>query len=243
MNQSEKRNPVTMKRIKAASLLSTTVEQIKSYIVESGLKAGDMLPTEKVLEEQLGISRTSIREALRSLEALGIVESRHGVGRLLRDFNYDALVAHLTYNIEVNLENFRDVIDVRMALEHSFLERLVPTFSDTDIEELHSILDSLEYRVKHDFDEEELIQLHADFHLRLYKNANNVLLSHLIRMFATIQRGLTIINEFVTPDKEEFIAQHRRLVDAIEAGDTNLVMQRLHEQFKDVIAWNERRST
>ena len=66
----------------------------------------------------MGISRTSIREALRSLEALGIMESRHGVVRFLREFNYDAILKNLSYHIEVNVplaktrlfEHFKDVI-------------------------------------------------------------------------------------------------------------------------------------
>ena len=71
-----------LKRIKTDSLNTTAQKQIKLFIIESGLKAGDTLPTEKEMEEQLGISRTSIREALRSLEALGIMESRHAYAYL-----------------------------------------------------------------------------------------------------------------------------------------------------------------
>ncbi|RKX78526.1 MAG: hypothetical protein DRP87_06075 [Spirochaetes bacterium] len=230
---------MVLKKIKNDSLISTAQQQIKLFIIESGLKAGDVLPTEKVLEEQLGISRTSIREALRSLEALGIVESRHGVGRFLRDFNYDAILENLSYNIQVNVKDFRDIIDVRIALETSFLELEVPRFSESDIEELRAILNKMEYQVNHGYRDEELIQTHTSFHLKLYEGTKNQLLLHLIRIFATIQRTLTVLNKYRTSNKREFIELHRRLIEAIEHGDTALARERLIEHFKDVIAWSE----
>jgi len=228
-----------LRSIKTDSLNATAQKQIKLYIRESGLKAGDMLPTEKELEEKLCISRTSIREALRSLEALGIVESRHGVGRFLREFNYDPILENLSYNIEVNVKDFREIIDVRIALESSFIEKTIFRFTGQDILELYVILEKMEYQVNHGYEDQELIQAHTDFHLKLYEHAKNTLLSHLIGIFATIQRTLTMLKKYRTSDMQEFLHLHRRLIEAIEQKDAALAKQRLHEHFKDVIRWSE----
>ncbi len=227
-----------LKRIKSESLNETVQEQIKAFIAQSGLRGGDPIPTEKSLEEKLGISRTSIREALRSLEALGILETRHGVGRFLRDFNYDAILASLSYNIAVNVKNFREIIEVRIALETSFLETVTPTMSDAVIAELNEIVDLLEQQVRDGAADEDLIQTHTDFHLTLYKDADNELLLHLIRIFATIQRTLTMFDQYHTSDIKEFIRLHRQLVDALVARDPTLARTRLLEHFTDVIAWS-----
>lgn len=226
-----------MKNLKSESLNTATQEQIKVFIIESGLKAGDLLPTEKALEEQLGISRTSIREALRSLEAIGIVESRQGVGRFLREFNYDAILENLSYNINVNVKDFREIIDVRMALESCFLERVVPRIDENDIHQLYGILDKMAEEVSAGEEEQQLIRVHTEFHLKLYERENNKLLLHLIRIFATIQRMLTVANRYHTSDRKEFIELHRRLVQAIERRDPVLAVDRLVEHFKDVVAW------
>jgi DNA-binding FadR family transcriptional regulator len=226
-----------LKNLKTERLNTATQEQIKVYIFESGLKAGDPLPTEKALEDQLGISRTSIREALRSLEAIGIVETRHGVGRFLREFNYDAILENLSYNINVNVKSFREIIDVRMALESSFLHKVVPKFDDCDIRALYEILDRLAEEVDAGEKEEQLIRIHTDFHLKLYEKENNDLLLHLIRIFATIQRTLAVANRYRTSDRSEFIRLHRRLVEAIDRRDAVLAERRLREHFKDVVAW------
>ncbi len=229
-----------LKNIRKNKISASAQEQIKLFIIESGLKSGDMMPTEKMLEEQLGISRTSIREALRSLEAIGILESRHGVGRFLREFNYDAILNSLSYNIEVNVKDFREIIDVRIALESSFLEKNVPRFSPKDIEDLYSILERMEQGVQRQQDEQELISTHTEFHLKLYEHEENNLLMHLIRMFATIQRTLTILKKYRTSDREDFILVHRRLIEAVEAGDASLAKQRLVEHFGEVISWSNR---
>ncbi len=228
-----------LKNIKSTNISNKAQAQIGEFIVESGLKAGDMLPTEKALEEQLGISRTSIREALRSLEAIGIIETRHGVGRFLRHFNYDAIIENLSYNIELNVKDFRDVIDIRVALEVSFLDRVIPFFTEGDIQELRDLLGQLEVEVRAQEEEQELIENHTAFHLKLYEKAGNALLLHIIRMFATLQRHLTILKRYHSSNTDEFIRLHRSLVDAIEQRDAAQAKQCLMEHFRDVIAWSD----
>ena len=228
-----------MEKIKTGSLSASAQEQIKRFIAESGMKAGDLMPTEKSLEEQLGVSRASIREALRSLEALGIIETRHGVGRFVRGFNFDAILDNLSYNIPVNVKDFREMIEVRVALEATFIQRVVPEISSGDIDELREILRQLEYEVEHGFKDEDLIQAHTAFHLRLYVRTGNELLAHLIRVFATIQRTLTVLKRYRTSDKSEFIELHRRLIEALESRDPELARVRLAEHFKDALAWSD----
>ena len=228
-----------LKKIKTGNLTTTVQEQIKTYIAESGLKPGSILPTEKVLEEQLGISRTSIREALRSLEALGIVETRHGVGRFLREFNFDAILDSLSFNIQVNVKDFRQMINVRIALESTFLKWVTPEMTDDDIQDLYEILYRMENEVQHDLADEDLIRVHTEFHLKLYEKAQNELLDHLIRLFATMQRTLTFFRKYRTSDKAEFIDLHRSLIVALETRDIPLVEKTLVDHFKDVIAWSD----
>ncbi len=66
-------------------------EYIRNLIVERGLKAGDMLPCEGEIAEALEISKSSVREATHALESIGLIEIRHGIGLVIRDFNLDAI--------------------------------------------------------------------------------------------------------------------------------------------------------
>lgn len=230
---------MVMKRLKSENLNIAVQEQLRLFILESGLQSGDPMPTEKTLEEQLGISRASIREGLRAMEALGIIETRHGVGRFLRGFNYDAILESLSYNVPVNVKNFREIIDIRVALESTFIERVTPLLEAADIEELRRLLDRLELEVEEGKPDEDLIKTHTEFHLKLYERANNQLLLHLIRIFSTIQRTLTLLHRYSTSDTAEFIELHRSIIDALEARDPLLARERLMLHFKDVIDWKD----
>ena len=227
-----------MKNLRSARLTESVQDQIRSYIATKGLQAGAMIPTEKALGDALGISRTSVREALQSLEAIGIIETRHGVGRFVRDFNYDALVSSLAYSTEINVKNFADVIAIRMALEHTFITRVIPLLGAEDIGELRALLKKMATLSEQQSDEDELISVHTQFHLTLYRPLDNQLLLHLIEMFATLQRSLTYLREYRTSDTKEFVRLHEKLVDALEARDVELAELRLQEHFKDVIEWS-----
>lgn len=73
-----------LQNLKTQNLQQLVQKEIKRYIINSDLKSGSSIPTEKVFAEKLGISRTAIREGLKSLETLGIIEVKHGIGRFIR---------------------------------------------------------------------------------------------------------------------------------------------------------------
>jgi len=77
----------------------TIQDKIKKYITDKRLNPGDLLPPEGLLAENLGVSRGSVREAVKSLESLGIVESRRGDGVRVREFNFDSVFDFLSYGL------------------------------------------------------------------------------------------------------------------------------------------------
>lgn len=227
------------KQLNNVGLNKSVQEQVKLYILESKLTAGDVLPTEKDLAEQIGVSRTSIREAFRSLEALGIIETKHGVGRFLKEFNYDAILQNLAYNIQVHVRDFSEIIDVRIALEIYFIEKVVAVITDEDIEELLRIIETMEQKISNGCSDEDLIENHTEFHLTLFKRIDNDLLLHLIRIFSEVQYTLTIADKYHTSDAKEFLDLHRQLVGALKRHDIEESKQALTLHYKDVTAWRE----
>ena len=95
-----------LKRLKTRDLQDQIEDQIKRYITNRGLKSGDPLPTEKELAEGLGTSRTAVRETLKAMESLGILEVRPGIGRFIREFNFEAILKNLTYSLDTGVSNF-----------------------------------------------------------------------------------------------------------------------------------------
>lgn len=219
------------------------IERIREYILTTNLKAGDLLPSEKMLEDLLQLSRTSIREALRSMEAKGIIETHQGQGRFLRSYNYDGIVDNLSYMLEVNTKHFKEVIDIRIALELHFLETLTPSFTPAGLETIRSKLAVLkECSLREDENEDELIELHKNFHLSLYENADNQLLLHLIGMFSDFQRTLVHRQEYPRMNTPDFYMLHEQLFEAIISREPFLVRTKLVEHFRDVISWTRENS-
>jgi DNA-binding GntR family transcriptional regulator len=86
--------------------------------------------------------------------------------------------------------------------------------------------------------EPEVIAVHTDFHLALHRDCNNSLFLSLIRIFATIQSNLTLVERYRTRDMRAFILVHRALLDAVEAGDRAAVRARLIEHFEEPLQWS-----
>src|SRR3989339_662690 len=153
-----------MQRITHDKISETALQSIKLYILDNNLKAGDLLPSETELSGTLGIGRASIREAFRSLEALGIIVTAQGKGRYIRDFNYEAMVENLSYNLKIHVDDFRQIIDVRMALEESFLKKSMEILNEDDYRELELLLERMQRQVDDNLSEEELVKTHTLFH-------------------------------------------------------------------------------
>ena len=227
-----------MKRVPHNKISESALQSIKLYILDNNLQAGDILPSESDLSEVLGISRASIREAFRSLDALGIINTIQGKGRFLRDFNYEAMVEHLSYNLKIHVNNFREIIDVRMALEEKFLTKVVLEMQEERIDELERLLLMMRSQIVNGAPESELVNTHTLFHQTLYSQLNNTLLDNLIGVFSTFQRFLTILKRYKTSNYEEFLTLHQDIIDLIKSRDVNKVQYCLNQHFKDVIKWS-----
>ncbi|UCF98936.1 MAG: FadR family transcriptional regulator [Spirochaetaceae bacterium] len=226
-----------LQNIKSRNLQEVIKEQIKYYIISSNLKMGDALPTEKFLSDQLGISRTVIRESLKGLQAIGLIEAVHGKGYFVKDFNFEAILDNLPYILEMHLNDFRDILEIRIVLESHYLQRLIPTYSQDDIATLYSLLGELAKKCQSDNSTKEIIDAHSRFHCELYRRSGNELLINLIKVFSTIQKNLTHLKRYQTSNPETFVEYHRRLIESIERQDATLVQDRLISHFGEAIEW------
>src|ERR671912_516559 len=102
---------------KPPSLHVTVQESLRGYIEDNQLKAGDALPPEGYLAQQLGVSRNSMREAIKALESVGILETRRGIGVFVKAFSFDPLLEHLAYGLRGSLREVGELVEIRRVLE------------------------------------------------------------------------------------------------------------------------------
>ena len=92
-------------------------DRLKAFIKENSLRPGDKLPTEAELATEIGVSRTAVREALRGLETLGIIDVQKGSGRYLKKVVFSEIIDDLAYNLELSSANLVDLLEIRAVLE------------------------------------------------------------------------------------------------------------------------------
>jgi GntR family transcriptional repressor for pyruvate dehydrogenase complex len=102
-------------------LVDRVVNEIQNLIVDNKLKPGFKLPPERELAEQIGVSRTVVREAVRILGTKGLLETKHGIGTVVRELNGDQISEHLNIMLQTkgialdNLYHVRQILEVEIA--------------------------------------------------------------------------------------------------------------------------------
>jgi GntR family transcriptional repressor for pyruvate dehydrogenase complex len=112
------------------------VKQLREMITVDGLKSGDRLPSERELSEHLNVGRSSVREALRALELLGLIETRRGEGTFIRDFRGHQLVQLLSTFILQDEKAKRDVFETKNLIEMDCLRLALPRIQKKSIKAL-----------------------------------------------------------------------------------------------------------
>ena len=195
-------------------------DAIKDWVVERGLKPGDRLPGEAELIAQFGMSKGTIREAMRLLQAQGLVETKTGpgggsfVGEVSRE-RANALLANYFYFRDVSID---DIYQVRIALEPEQAAKLAGCLAESQLAELEAIM--AEYADPAADAEEERRQHVASlrFHARLSDFGQNALLSFFINFMSQILTDLTVYKRlYKTPNHDLWQQGRDHQVDLIEA--------------------------
>jgi DNA-binding FadR family transcriptional regulator len=212
--------------ITTLNLNDLITQRLKHYITANHLKAGDKLPTEDQFAKQLGVSRTAVREALRSLEALGLVEARQGFGRVVCDFSFEALLNNLSFGVAYSNQSIVNLFEIRKALDAYFIEQALPNITQADIDRMSALVDQME---KHNAAGEPISEEDHQFHQIIYQRCGNPLalqlfeITWMVRMYALDQDKAR---------KEEppgTVIDHRKIVNAIQKRDLEQSRQLLFD--------------
>jgi GntR family transcriptional repressor for pyruvate dehydrogenase complex len=127
--------------IRSTRIYEEIVRQVKQMIAEGRLTSGDQLPPERDLAEKFVVSRTSVREALRALESLGLVEIRPGEGTFVRQMSVEALIEPLALVMASQREALSELFEARRLLEPALASLAATRATPDDIHEMERILE------------------------------------------------------------------------------------------------------
>lgn len=202
-----------LRRVERRPLYEVLAERIREHADEADLRAGAKLPAERVLAEQLGVSRASLRQAIVALEVQGLVEVRHGGGTYLRR---DGLQPAPLDEVLERQRLLPDILDAREALEVKIAMLAAERRSPADLVRIEAALDAMGAAASAGRGVE---QGDADFHGAVTGAAHS---SVLARMMAVLGPEIALTREeslAQTGRPAQSLAQHRAIAGAVAAGE------------------------
>ena len=230
-------------RIKAVGskerLVDRVVNELERLIVEGELKPATRLPPERELADQLGVSRTVVREAVQILVTKGLLETRHGVGTMVREVTREQVVSPLNLFLRTKGSgkvSFDDLHQVRSILEIETAGLAAEQATKEDISNLKKILADM-FAAQ---DDPATLAIHdADFHSAIAKTTHNPLLVVLINSIRDLlQEYIARVTPYVDP-QEDNLTLHQRLLERIEAGDVTGARESMRENLDQMRRNNE----
>ncbi|MDA1642569.1 MULTISPECIES: FadR/GntR family transcriptional regulator [unclassified Bacillus cereus group] len=198
------------------------VKKIRSIMEEDGLVAGDRLPSERELSSRLNVGRSSVREALRALELVGLIETRRGEGTFIRNFYDNGLVQLIAPFLLQDEKTIRDLLQTKRLLEKDMI-RIVcnlpkETFSKV-LSKLHQVLEG---------NENSIPMLHQTFFKTLIEQVDNYLL---YRIWMIVNDYVSTLSCKVSGDS---IDMYRKLYATLEEKQENDALKIYDELIENI---------
>ena len=228
-----------------ASISKQIAEQLRNAIVNGQFKIGERLPTEDELAQRYGVSRPSVREALKRLAAQNLVRARRGPtgGNFVVQPSYEELAESLsgaaTLLVGMGALGIEEIIEARRILQGSCLQQAVINAND---DHLQNIEQALERQQDPDISDEEFCQADVAFHRALVDATDNGMLRFV--MYTVIEALIPVTNMVVTVVRErsDIIALHRKMLDQLGRSDTGALKATMDELLDYLLAKFEQAS-
>ncbi|HLJ60886.1 MAG TPA: FadR/GntR family transcriptional regulator [bacterium] len=202
--------------VRKTKVYAEIAAQIHRLIAEGRLKPGDRLPPERDLAEVFGVSRTSVRDAIRVLEVRGLVEPRHGEGTVVRQIPIDAIVSPLADALTASKDLTADLFDMRKMLEPPLARAAAFRATADDVRALEEIVARHAARVRAG---EIAIDEDNAFHYRVATAAKNRVVLRTVDILMDLLRESRVRSLEGPGRAEKSLQGHRRILAAIRRRD------------------------
>jgi GntR family transcriptional regulator, transcriptional repressor for pyruvate dehydrogenase complex len=204
--------------------------QIERLILKK-LRPGDKLPSERELAEILSVSRSSIRDAIRSLELAGMVEPRQGAGTIVREISTNSVANPLANALKRKEELMGELLDFRRILEPPLAARAATHASPEEISEMESILDRQEQKLRKG---ESTIAEDSEFHYSVAMASGNSVVLKVLDILMDLLRDTRERSLQVEGRPQKSLAGHRKILSAIKRHDAEAAKAAMRRHIEDV---------
>lgn len=226
--------------IERETVAEMVARRIMGMVTARALKPGDQLPPERDLAESLGVSRPSVREAIRGLSILGVVKSRQGGGAYITDLDAEAILGPIRFFLSLEDVNIRELYDARSLIESDVARRAAVHMTDAQLDDLAAIVaaqaatltDARAFRVS-DF----------AFHEAIWNGCGNAFLKRIGESLNALGLEFRKRASETAGVLEQSHADHRRLLQALRARDPDAAARaaesHMHNVYQSTIAQGE----
>lgn len=206
----------------ASAVTDRAISAIKQMVMDGTLKPGDRLPTEAELSERIGVSRNSLREAVKALEVVRVLDVRRGDGTYVTSLEPELLMEVMSFVVDLHQDDtVLELLAVRRLLEPSAAAMATGRLDSSDLTHLSTMVDEI---ADGGTELDALVAHDVEFHHTISAASGNSYLASLLdslsssTLRARVWRGLTQDDAV-----DRTLAEHRAIVDALASGDAELV--------------------
>lgn len=203
--------------IKNTKIYEKVMEEIKDLVRSGYFKRGDKLPSERDLSEQLQVSRSSVREALKVLEMLGLIESRQGEGNFINDSLENSLLEPLSIIFLLLGSKTKEVLELRKVIEPETAALAAKNITKEQLKELREIAKEL----SHTDDIELSASLDKKFHFKIAEASGNPLISTMMFSISSLIENCIESSKIHAFNKATVNIHHDEILKALESHDAS----------------------
>lgn len=211
-------------------LYDQVARKLERFIVEE-LKPGDKLPSERELALACKVSRSSVRDAIRRLELMGLVEPRQGAGTIVRDNSPDALVNPLFAVLVRKRKHITELLEVREMIEPPLTARAAKHVTPQQLAHMDDILRRQGEKVRRG---ELTTEEDSEFHYAIATAADNSVVMHVVDVLMDLLREIRERNMQVQGRMQKSFEGHQRILDALRKGDARAAEAAMRRHLKEV---------
>jgi len=208
------------------------IVQLRDLMNNKNLEPGDKLPSERMLSDKFGVSRSSVREAIQKLEFYGILISKPQSGTFVADIGQIAVNGMVNDILRLEEPDFKSLVETRILLELKTVRLAARRRTDADLKQLKSALDAYRKKVENG---EDAVQEDLLFHLAIAKASGNSTMNTF--MLIITPEILTNFEKYHVCDKNmavRGIEEHQDIFDAIEEQNPQLAKVKMKVHFKNL---------
>lgn len=202
--------------VKKNAIAEEIIARLLGLIRDRQLQPGDKLPPERELAAMLGVSRPSLREALRALSVMNVLEMRQGDGTYVSSLEPDLLVEHLGFVLSIDDSTFLQLFETRKIVEVGIVALAAQRITDEEIAALEACVAESQACIH---DPEKFLQTDLDLHERITRAARNPFLTRFMASLSQLSSASRSRTVAIPGVREHTVEAHRRIVHALKRRD------------------------